>query len=403
MTFGPPPPIAVASFDQFQLTPLTKLTIDVGPRSTASRPVFVTSTDPHATVVVTATEIVTSGVPLVGSVVLNPDPTNPNLLDPGSGGDNIANVEVYNPDITTILPNVITQDLANQDLANQDLANQDLANQDLANQDIANFTILSQDLANQDLANQDLANQDLANQSFTNVPISDATWTIKNDGNTTTSYTVKLLQNIPAPSGANLHLVIYRTVTAPAATYVCPLADHGQNLVVANVVNPLFSSPSDLSKADLNNPASKNTTIILAPNEQAKLTVRVFDPNGADFDPADAISPVLVAHGVNTEDKSGGTNKRRVTLTITTTISAVPDAVKSHDYLLPLQAIGGVGPYSWQLTGGTSLPAGLSLDPSTGVISGKPTTRATTTFKVQVTDSSSPAHHALRTLKITVT
>ncbi len=401
LSVGAPKPSGFASFDQFQS--VSTLTITVGPRSTASRPVFVTSPDRHATVVVTASEIVSSGVPLAGSVVLNPDPTNPDLLnDLGSGTPDIANVEVYNPDITTILPNVLTQDLANQDLANQDLANQDLANQDLANQDIANFDIVSQDLANQDLANQDLANQDLANQDLANTSLSDATWTVKNDGNTTTSYAVKLLQNIPAPSGAKLQLVIYRTTTAPAATYICPLADHGQNLVVANVTNPLFTSTSDLPKADLNNPARTNATITLAPKEQAKLTVRVFRPTGSTFDPADAISPVLVAHGVNTEDKKpGGTNSPRVTLTVTTTMGVVPDAVKSHDYSLTLQAIGGIGPYSWSLYNSV-LPAGLSLNGSTGVISGKPTVRGTTTFKVQVTDSSSPAHVALRTLKITV-
>jgi hypothetical protein len=397
MTVGSPNPSGVASFDQFQSVPT--LTINVGPRSTASRPVFVTSADRHATVVVTASEIVTIGVPLAGSVVLNPDPTNPDLLnDPG--GPDITTVEVYNPDITTILPNVITQDLANQDLANQDLANQDLANQDLANQDIANFTIVSQDLANQDLANQDLANQDLANQDLANATLSDATWTIKNDGNTMTSYAVKLLQNIPAPSGVKLQLVIYRTVKNPAATYTCPLADHGQNLVVANVTNPLFTSASDLPKADLNNPASTNTTITLGPKEEAKLTVRVFHPNvSAPFDPKDAISPVLVAHGVNTQDKPGGTNSRRVTLTISTTRGSVPDAEKSHDYSLTLQAIGGTGPYSWALYNSV-LPAGLTLDAATGVISGKPTLRGTTTFIVRVADANS--HVAQRSLKITV-
>ena len=138
--------------------------------------------------VVTASEIVTTGVPLTGSVALNPDPTNPDLLsDPVGGGPDIAITEVYNPDITTILPSVTTQDLANQDLANQDIANQDIANQDIANQDIANLDIVSQDIANQDIANQDLANQDIANQDLANASLSDATWIVKNDGNTTTS------------------------------------------------------------------------------------------------------------------------------------------------------------------------------------------------------------------------
>jgi secreted trypsin-like serine protease len=48
----------------------------------------------------------------------------------------------------------------------------------------------------------------------------------------------------------------------------------------------------------------------------------------------------------------------------------------------------GTGPYSWSASG---LPAGLSIDPSTGSISGTPTARGTYSVTVTVRDSSSPA------------
>ena len=50
-----------------------------------------------------------------------------------------------------------------------------------------------------------------------------------------------------------------------------------------------------------------------------------------------------------------------------------------------LQAIGGNPPYTWTAT--DSLPNGLSLDSSTGIISGTPTQAGTFTFTIQVKDS----------------
>ena len=49
---------------------------------------------------------------------------------------------------------------------------------------------------------------------------------------------------------------------------------------------------------------------------------------------------------------------------------------------------GGVGPYSYSLAAGSTLPPGLSLNPSTGAITGTPTAFGTFSFSVEVTDSS---------------
>ena len=71
-------------------------------------------------------------------------------------------------------------------------------------------------------------------------------------------------------------------------------------------------------------------------------------------------------------------------MSITTT--TVPDATVGVAYSAPLAATGGITPYTWAVTTGT-LPAGLTLDPSTGVISGTPTTAGASSFTVMVTDS----------------
>jgi hypothetical protein len=88
-------------------------------------------------------------------------------------------------------------------------------------------------------------------------------------------------------------------------------------------------------------------------------------------------------------------------LSITT--ASLPDATQGSSYDEYIFATGGTTPYTWSVSSG-SLPAGLSLDPSAGDISGTPTGTGTSTFTVEVTDSSTPtALTATQTFTIDVT
>nr|WP_284694742.1 Ig domain-containing protein [Geomonas sp. Red32] len=84
---------------------------------------------------------------------------------------------------------------------------------------------------------------------------------------------------------------------------------------------------------------------------------------------------------------------------MTVSTSTLPAGTVGTAYSQTLTATGGTSPYSWSVTTGT-LPAGLNM--SSGVISGSPTTAGTSTFTVQVTDSSSPAQTATKSLSIQV-
>jgi hypothetical protein len=110
---------------------------------------------------------------------------------------------------------------------------------------------------------------------------------------------------------------------------------------------------------------------------------------------------VLVAHGVNSVEARNGSKNPPLTLVVTSTMNSVPTGLKSRTYTATLQAIGGLSPYSWRLVEGM-LPPGLSLDSTTGSITGKPTERGVFIFGVEVKDSASPQHVGLRTLKIAV-
>lgn len=65
--------------------------------------------------------------------------------------------------------------------------------------------------------------------------------------------------------------------------------------------------------------------------------------------------------------------------------STLPDGTETSAYSQTLSATGGDGSYTWSISAG-SLSAGLSINSSTGEISGTPTTAGTSNFTVQVTD-----------------
>ncbi|MFY9845430.1 MAG: Ig domain-containing protein [Terriglobales bacterium] len=74
------------------------------------------------------------------------------------------------------------------------------------------------------------------------------------------------------------------------------------------------------------------------------------------------------------------------------TTASLPGAAIAVAYSQTVTAGGGVQPYTFAITSG-SLPAGLTLNGSTGVISGTPNgTAGTSNFTVTVTDSQTPTH-----------
>jgi len=111
----------------------------------------------------------------------------------------------------------------------------------------------------------------------------------------------------------------------------------------------------------------------------------------------------FIAQAKNSAGTSSGTEASFTTnttpLDITTT--ALPGATLGVPYSQALEARGGTTPYTWSISSG-SLPAGLSLAPSTGVISGTPSAEGAISFTVQVTDSAPTPATDTQALSITV-
>jgi hypothetical protein len=86
-------------------------------------------------------------------------------------------------------------------------------------------------------------------------------------------------------------------------------------------------------------------------------------------------------------------------MTVTTT--SLPAAVSSQPYSTMLQATGGIAPYQWAVDAG-ALPPGLTLDGTTGTISGTAAKRGTWSFTIKATDSAAQPSSATQVLSIQV-
>lgn len=83
---------------------------------------------------------------------------------------------------------------------------------------------------------------------------------------------------------------------------------------------------------------------------------------------------------------SGALVMQAVAATLAISTSTLPDGALSSTYSQTLTATGGTGTYTWSVIDG-SLPAGLSLTSSSGLISGTPTVLSNSPLTVKVTDS----------------
>ena len=83
------------------------------------------------------------------------------------------------------------------------------------------------------------------------------------------------------------------------------------------------------------------------------------------------------------------------------TTPALPNAAPGAQYTQVVTATGGLPPYTWTSNG--TLPPGLTLSRTTGVISGIPTTAGTYTFSVMVSDSQGVFATASYTIVISTT
>src|SRR5262249_56986391 len=114
-----------------------------------------------------------------------------------------------------------------------------------------------------EISKPDISNPDISNPDISNGALTDLTWTMQNNGNTTTAYNVNLfLANQNIPGGIRFQLVLHKLYTTPFALD-CDLKLQRQTVLVTNILNPQFVTAQS-GFLDANDPSVTNPSLWLA-------------------------------------------------------------------------------------------------------------------------------------------
>src|SRR5258706_1480477 len=153
-----------------------------------------------------------------------------------------------------------------------------------------------------------------------------------------------------------------------------------------------------------------STGLFVAPSVSSSTKVTITATNAvhtpaANTPPADAIAIYPVSGGIGLPPVTNGSAFSTTEVTViplaklTIPTRRLAFGTSGAPYSASLTATGGQAPYQWRITGG-SLPQGLSLDASRGVISGIPIQSGTYAFTASVADGSSAS--ASQSLPLTI-
>ena len=276
MTILSQPPGGRASFEQFPLPPYTNtspapetaIEMIVPAASTAARTVYVTSTDPKAPLSVDVSELVdlrrcappqypsaaeqTGGLEarvMLNPDIENPDIENPDIENPDIENPDIENAEVYNPDIEN--PDIENPDIENPDIENPDIENPDIENpgyRESRHRERAGRQSRHREPGYRESRHRKPGHRESGHRESrtSRIPtsrtasITDVTWKVTNNGNTTASFNVNLfLAQQTLPTGVKTQLILLKTYRTPVTVpNGCQLGFQTRNILLANIRNP---------------------------------------------------------------------------------------------------------------------------------------------------------------------
>jgi hypothetical protein len=461
LTIAAQPVGGQASFLQFEL--LDTLDVSIAPYSTISRQIFVSSTDQRASVRVNIDEIDTPGGTVLANginsyVLLNGDPSSPAIV----GGEETHQPEIENPHIRNWVVNtdVINPHIRNADIINNDIVNPNIVNLAAPDSSIVNPNIVNADIFNPHIRNTDAANPSIVNPHIRNTSlgelditnVTDVEWPVKNAGNTTSSFTFKIIAQQSLPEGIYAQLIVYKVHYTPAVAGEalqsqgvsgCDLKLEPHDEILLNVINPNIINSNivnpNIENPHIRNAAIENATFVLDPGEEAIVNLRIIETGQAQTSGSqiksqanfrvqgfelpfniesfvESVGGAVTSQSVDSQDAAQGIEvpPAAATILLISTASLPPGAIGLSYPSAPytqdeatLKAVGGNPPYSWWVNP-TDLPPGLTLSPGIGQIYGTPLRDGTKTypytyhFTVQVTDTGNPPQSNNQALSITI-
>ena len=267
-------------------------------------------------------------------------------------------------------------------------------------------------------ANSDLVKATIANDNSA----AGATFVVSGPGGGTMS-----ASPVAGNSPSSIYTAPSGIVTATSATItVASVTDNSKTQQVAVTINPpmSFTTPQGALTAATTNTAYAGATIVVAGGTGTKtFTITSGSlPTGLTMSAAGVISGTVTGgtgtynFTIHVTDQATNSALIAGSFSITVTVAPLVFTAPSAPVTLPTATVGtAITPYTVATTGGTgtvtyslnsgTLPAGLSLNGSTGVISGTPTAPtvvAGTVVTIKATDSATPTPATLVSSNITI-
>jgi hypothetical protein len=279
-----PPAGVVASFDQFAGfgvgVPRTFLDLEIPPRSTATRTLFVLKSDDaaaeHVLVPVVVTE--TGGLGETDTVFLNPDLDNPDSAD-----STVDSQEAHLPLLADPTLQTFTNTaggLKTPDFETPDFETPDFETPDFETPDFETPDFETPDFETPDFETPDFETPDFETPDFETAAVADVSWKVTNTGNVTSAYKPNI--NIQDGKIGTRYQLVVRTVTVQSLTNAANAASctpglMPQNQMLVNIVDPNVQSKLvGLNSSDFNDPDKKNATFTLGSHQSAVITLRAY-------------------------------------------------------------------------------------------------------------------------------
>lgn len=419
-----------------QFSSQTTLVVKIPPFSSASRVVYAKSSDPNAPIRVDVVELSPPGVSvaLESFVILNPDRTTPGLAalapDPNVDGTNPVTAEVFIPDATSpdaTSANVRTPDATSPDATSPDATSPDATSVAAQFPDATSPDATSPDATSPDATSFPAMTPDATSPDATSTPptyptVTDTIHTFTNKGNVAGSFAFKTFATKDLCNGCKLQVLVMKPSLTPTQRG-CDFKNQDTSALVTNIASLTNADlHSNAFTFDSTDASTKNLTLSVPPGGKLSVIYRLFNPTNLGFttdafgrrhsvdptfNPATDLVPIAIAQSVSTSDipagcpgNEGCPTQGKATSssnTVYLTTTSLPDARQGLAYSQTLKALGGTPPYSWA---SSTLPAGLTLNASTGQLTGTPTAAGSFTITFTVTDAA--AHSATRNVSLLV-